>query len=156
MAGACDAGEMEAAIIVFSHHFWQSSGEARVVRVSPELIAGWLFKGLDVEIRDVPMRQGGGATLKTLVRRIAIDDRDETLKSAARRIEHWSAVGLFGAAGVDIGPKAMGRGRVRRYPEEAVPWCLLWSALADRGLGIVAMGSVTQAICIKLKTKVAT
>ncbi len=89
-------------------------------------------------------------TLKVLSRRIAADDSDEAIKSAARRIEHWSTTGVFGAAGIDIGPKALGRGRVRRYPEEAISWCLLWSELADRMLGIVAMVSMTSAIRVKL------
>ena len=89
-------------------------------------------------------------TLKALARRISTDDSAEAVKSAARRIEHWAAAGLFDFATVDIGPKALGRGRVRHYPGEALPWCLLWSALADRGLGVVAMVTTTNAIRIKL------
>lgn len=88
--------------------------------------------------------------LKSLSRRIASDSSDEAVATAARRIEHWASMGLFKVASVDIGPKALGRGRVRRYPEGALPWCLLWGVLADRGLGIVAMASTTQAIRVKL------
>ena len=75
-------------------------------------------------------------TLKTLARRIAADDSEEAVKTAARRVEHWASTGLFDIAGVDIGPKILGRGRVRRYPEEAVPWCLIWGALTDLGIGM--------------------
>ncbi len=89
-------------------------------------------------------------TLKALAGRVAADDSDEATKSAARRIEHWSSMGVFDAAGVDIGPKSLGRGRVRRYPEEALLWCLLWSALADRGLGVVAMATTTAKLRLKL------
>lgn len=85
-------------------------------------------------------------TLKALARRVASDDSEEAIKSAARRIEHWGAAGLMGLASIEFGPKAIGRGRVRRYPEEVVPWCLLWAALADRGFGIVTMAGTTQAI----------
>lgn len=88
--------------------------------------------------------------LKSLARRIASDDSAEASKTAAGRIDHWASTGLFDGAGVDIGPKALGRGRVRRYPEEALPWCLIWAALADRGLGIVAMASTTSSIRLKL------
>ena len=89
-------------------------------------------------------------TLKALARRIATDDSEEAVKTAARRVEHWSSTGIFDIAGVDIGPKALGRGRVRKYPEEVLPWCLLWGALANRGLGVVAMVTTTNAIRIKL------
>lgn len=92
-------------------------------------------------------------TLKALSCRIAADGSDEAAKTAARRIEHWISAGLFGLAGVDIGPKALGRGRVRRYPEEALPWLLIWSALADRGLGVVAMSITTSSIRLKLLNK---
>lgn len=92
-------------------------------------------------------------TLKTLARRIASDDSAEAAATAARRVEHWASTGLFDAAGVDIGPKALGRGRVRKYPEEALPWCFLWASLADRGLGLIAMVSTVQAIQIKLLEK---
>lgn len=89
-------------------------------------------------------------TLKTLARRIAFDDSEEAIKSAARRIEHWASVGLMRHAGLDIGAKAIGRGRVRRYPEEAVPWCLLWGAFANRGFGITTMAGATHVIQLKL------
>lgn len=89
-------------------------------------------------------------TLKALARRISTDDSAGAVKSAARRIEHWASAGLFDFATVDIGPRALGRGRVRHYPGEALPWCLLWSAIADRGLGVVAMVTTTNAIRIKL------
>ena len=92
-------------------------------------------------------------TLKTLSRRIALDSSEEAVATAAGRIEHWVPVGLFDIAGVDIGPKAMGRGRVRKYPEEALAWCLLWAAMADRGLGPVIMGSVATTIRVKLLGK---
>ena len=85
-------------------------------------------------------------TLKTLARRIASDGSEDAIKSAARRIEHWGAAGLMGLASIEFGPKAIGRGRVRRYPKETVHWCLLWAALADRGFGIVTMAGTTQAI----------
>ena len=88
--------------------------------------------------------------LKALAARVASDSTAEAHKTAAGRIDHWASAGLFGVAGVDIGPKALGRGRVRRHPEEALPWCLIWTALADRGLGIVAMASTTSAIRLKL------
>lgn len=92
-------------------------------------------------------------TLKTLSRRIASDSSDEAAATAARRVEHWASTGLFDIAGVDIGPKALGRGRVRKYPEEALSWCLLWAALADRGLGLAAMATTAQAIRLKLLDK---
>ena len=92
-------------------------------------------------------------TLKTLSRRIAPDSSDEAVATAAGRVEHWASSGLFGIAGVDIGPKALGRGRVRRYPEEALPWCLLWAAMADRGLGPVAMLDAVATIRLKLLSK---
>ena len=85
-------------------------------------------------------------TLKTLARRIASDGSEDAIKSAARRIEHWGAAGLMALASIEFGPKAIGRGRVRRYPKETVHWCLLWAALADRGFGIVTMAGTTQAI----------
>jgi len=91
--------------------------------------------------------------LKALAARVASDGSAEAGKTAAGRIDHWASTGLFDIAGVDIGPKALGRGRVRKYPEEALPWCLLWSALADRGLGIVAMTGMAQGIRIKLLEK---
>ena len=92
-------------------------------------------------------------TLKTLSRRIASDSSDEAAATAARRVEHWAATGLFDFAGVDVGPKALGRGRVRKYPGEALSWCLLWAALAGRGLGLAAMATTTQAIRLKLLDK---
>ncbi len=88
--------------------------------------------------------------LKDIARRIAADDSEEAIKTAARRIEHWASTGIFDAAGVDIGPKALGRGRVRKYPEEALVWCLLWAALADRGLGVVAMATTASKLRMKL------
>ena len=92
-------------------------------------------------------------TLKALAQRIATDDSEEAAKTASRRIEHWVSMGLFELAGVDIGPKAIGRGRVRKYPEPSLPWCLLWAALADRGLGFNAMVTTVQAIQDKLADK---
>ena len=92
-------------------------------------------------------------TLKTLARRIALDDSDEAAATAARRVEHWASTGLFEFADVDIGPKALGRGRVRRYPEEALPWCLFWNELAERGLGIVAMTNLGLTIRATLSEK---
>ncbi len=85
-------------------------------------------------------------TLKALAQRVASDGSEEAIKTAARRIEHWGAAGLMGVASIEFGPKAIGRGRVRRYPEETLPWCLLWAALADRGFGIVTMAGTTHAI----------
>ena len=92
-------------------------------------------------------------TLKTLSRRIASDSSDEAVATAARRVEHWVSAGLFDIAWVDIGPKAMGRGRVRKYPEEALPWCLLWTWMADHGLGPVIMASVATTIRGRLLIK---
>jgi hypothetical protein len=92
-------------------------------------------------------------TLKALAQRIVTDDSEEAVKTAARRIEHWASRGLFKVAGLDIGPKALGRGRVRRYPEESLSWCLLWCALADRDLGLVQMSITTMAIKLKLRDK---
>ncbi len=92
-------------------------------------------------------------TLKVLSRRVASDDSDEAVKSAARRIEHWATVGLFDAADVNIGPRALGRGRVRRYPEDALVWCLIWAALADRGFGVVAMATTTAKLRLKLRSR---
>ena len=92
-------------------------------------------------------------TLKTLSRRIAFDNSDEATATAARRIEHWASTGLFDIAGVDIGPKALGRGRVRKYPEEALLWCLLWASLADRDLGLTVMATTAQGIRLKLLDK---
>ena len=92
-------------------------------------------------------------TLKTLAQCIAADDSEEAAKTAARRIEHWASTGLFDVAGVDIGPKALGRGRVRNYPEEALPWCLLWASLADRDLGLTVMATTAQGIRLKLLDK---
>ena len=91
--------------------------------------------------------------LKALAARVASDSSAEAHKTAAGRIDHWASTGLFNIASVDIGPKTLGRGRVRRYPEGALRWCLLWSALADRGLGIVAMTIATQKIQISLFEK---
>ena len=88
--------------------------------------------------------------LKALARRIAPDSSAAALKLAAGRVEHWASTGLFNAAGVDVGPKALGRGRVRKYPEEALMWCLLWAALADRGLGVVAMATTASKLRLKL------
>ena len=91
--------------------------------------------------------------LKALAARVAVDGSAEAAKTAAGRIDHWASMGMFDVAGVDIGPKTLGRGRVRRYPEGALRWCLLWSALADRGLGVVAMVITTQKIQISLVEK---
>jgi hypothetical protein len=92
-------------------------------------------------------------TLKALAQRIATDDSEEAVKTAARRIEHWVSAGLFKLVGVDIGPKALGRGRVRRYPEESLTWCLLWAALAKRGLGLIEISSAAMKIRLKLRNR---
>ena len=92
-------------------------------------------------------------TLKALAQRIATDDSEEAVKTAARRVEHWVSTGLFDVAGVNIGPKALGRGRVRKYPEEALPWCLLWASLADRDLGLTVMVTTAQGIRLRLLDK---
>jgi len=89
-------------------------------------------------------------TLSELAERVAGTAAPEAVATASRRIEHWYSSGLFASAKVDVGPKHLGRGRVRRYPQEAIAWARLWSAMAEYELGVVAMAQATMAIKLKM------
>ncbi len=72
-------------------------------------------------------------TLSEVVGRLADTSDDREHKAIARQVQHWTANGLLKTAGVDM-DAWVGRGRARRYPEEALPWLSLMLALARYGL----------------------
>lgn len=74
-------------------------------------------------------------TLTQLAKQLAGTGDPDRVKTVIRRVDHWHGVGLFKLVRVDLGPERIGRGRVRRYPENATSWCRLWNSLADQGLG---------------------
>ena len=113
-------------------------------RVTPGMLGELLFAELDHEIDFTKaVKSNGGLSLKEIVERVSYADGE---RIAGARIVHWGAVGLFDVAGIDIGPRHLGRGRVRRYPEGAVQWCNLWNCLAERGLDVAKLEIVTSHI----------
>ena len=87
-------------------------------------------------------------TLSQLAAAVAGTNDPGRLKTVIRRIEHWYALGnLFNLAGIDMAERhqrRLGRGRVRRYSEDALTWCQLWNALAT-GVGPHDMGGAVWA-----------
>jgi hypothetical protein len=84
-------------------------------------------------------------TLKELARLVAGTSDAEPVKEAARRIQHWASHGMlwepegYGADGMSVG-----RGRVRRYPQDIAYKCALYAAMADRDFSTAQMGSVAM------------
>ena len=72
-------------------------------------------------------------TLSEVVSRLADTSDDREHKAIARQVQHWTANALLKTAGVDM-DAWVGRGRARRYPEEALPWLSLMLALARYGM----------------------
>ena len=63
-------------------------------------------------------------------------------KSVARQLQHWTDNDLFKIAGLDLGDLNVGRGGVRRYPPEVIPWCVLMYELARVGLAVAIIAQV--------------
>ena len=83
-------------------------------------------------------------TLTQLAEKVAGAVDLDIVKTVSRRIESFQASRLFKFVQVDVGPDRLGRGRVRKYPEEAVRWARLWNALADQDTGLIEMAAATQ------------
>ena len=90
-------------------------------------------------------------TLTQLAESVAGTVDPDIVKTVSRRIETYTASGLFGCVQVDVGPERLGRGRVRKFPNQAVRWARLWNAFADQGTGTFEIVNATQSLSMVLE-----
>lgn len=81
--------------------------------------------------------------LRELISGIADPDASEEDRlKVARQIEHWVRSGILGVAGI----AAVGRGKARRYPIEAIYWGRLAKELGERGFSTKKIIEVVENI----------
>ena len=86
-------------------------------------------------------------TLKQLVQHVApVYFTQAETKTLARQIQHWTVCGLFDQAGVSIPDKHVGRGRSRRYPNNAIFWCAFFRAMTGYGMAPDKMANTLRGI----------
>ena len=100
------------------------------------------------------MTDGNTLTLKRLAE--ACSRGPDDLSTALARLRHWDSTGVLPTVatgmGLDLGDRHPGRGKVRSYPIELLPWCRLFAALADRGLPVMRIATAANSLVSAIRS----
>ena len=69
-------------------------------------------------------------SLKQLAEKVDETGTDAGRRLVANQVQHWTNKALLSYVGFDPTDHAVGRGKIRRYPEDLVPFCRLLHWLA--------------------------